>query len=273
MSWWSAWRGIFFSCVRPSVLGLVTVLVLVAGCGGTSPVAPSPAPPAGGGTVDPTPPTPPTPVPTPPTPPSPTLGVSRILCFGDSMTAGFITQTSRLMLVADDAYPARLQLLLAARYAGQTIAVENAGVFGEWADEGKDRIVATVRASRPDVVVLMEGANDINGAGQQGVELALDGLENMLRDARALGASVFLASLPPQRPGGPLAADPADLLELNRGIQSLAARQRVTFVDVNRAFGGDLTLIGSDGLHPTTAGYQRIAQAVSDALRSAFERQ
>lgn len=207
-------------------------------------------------------------------PAGPTLSVSRILCFGDSLTVGFISQTtSVLMAVVDEAYPTRLQLLLNTGYPSQSIVVDNAGVYGEWADDGKERIVATVRAARPDVVVLMEGANDINGAGEKGVGLALDGLENMLRDARALGAKVFLASIPPQRSGGRLAAEPNLVLELNEGIRSLSARQQVTFVDVHRAFGGDLSLIGPDGLHPTAAGYQRIADTVFQALKSAFERQ
>jgi len=70
-----------------------------------------------------------------------------------------------------------------------------------------------------------------------------------------------------------LAAEPNLVLELNEGIRSLSARQQVTFVDVHRAFGGDLSLIGPDGLHPTAAGYQRIADTVFQALKSAFERQ
>ncbi|MGE3844754.1 MAG: SGNH/GDSL hydrolase family protein [Vicinamibacterales bacterium] len=256
------------------LLVLAAVTLLTAGCGSTvtapSPVATPPPP-----VVAPAP--APTPTPTPPIPAlpaGPTLSVSRILCFGDSLTAGFISQTTAvLMAVADEAYPTRLQLLLNARYPSQTIVVDSAGVFGEWADDGKERIVATVRLSRPDVVVLMEGANDINGAGEAGVAFALDGLENMLRDARALGATVFLASIPPHRPGSRLGGEPELVRELNDGIQSLAARQRVTFVDVNRAFGGDLSLIGPDGLHPTAAGYQRIADTMFQALRSAFERQ
>ncbi len=258
---------------------LLSLVLLTTACGRSSPVAPSSqptSPPEVLVVVDPPPLVPVVPVPPvpalPPPPPAPTLAVTRILCFGDSLTAGYVAPTARVLLAAvADAYPTQLQLLLSRRYEGQVFTVENAGVFGEWADEGKDRIVSVVRASRPDVVVLMEGVNDINALGTGGVAVALDALENMLRDARALGVRVFLASLPPQRPGN-LGAEPTRVNDLNRGIRDLATRQQVVFVDINRAFGGDLTLIGPDGLHPTAAGYQRMAQAVFDALRVNFER-
>jgi lysophospholipase L1-like esterase len=82
---------------------------------------------------------------------------------------------------------------------------------------------------------------------------------------------VLLASLPPQRADPRLGTTPVLVDELNAGIRSLAGRQSVLFVDVNRAFAGNLSLIGPDGVHPTEAGYQRIAQAVFDALRTNFE--
>jgi len=37
-------------------------------------------------------------------------------------------------------------------------------------------------------------------------------------------------------------------------------------VDLETAFGSDESLIGSDGLHPTAAGYQLIAQSFYDVL-------
>jgi lysophospholipase L1-like esterase len=44
-------------------------------------------------------------------------------------------------------------------------------------------------------------------------------------------------------------------------------------VDVNAAFGGVAgDLIGPDGLHPTDAGHQRIAETFFAAIRGQFER-
>jgi lysophospholipase L1-like esterase len=199
--------------------------------------------------------------------------VSRILCFGDSLTAGYLAPTGVILVRAiPESYPTQLQQMLASRYRTQTFVVENAGQVGEWADDGQLRIVSTTRSLRPEAVVLMEGANDLNGLGPRGVTVALEALENMLRDARALGARVLLASLPPQRPGSRLGGGAALINEFNSGIRSLAGRQEVLFVDVHAAFAGDLSLIGPDGLHPTAAGYQRMAQAVFDVLRANFER-
>jgi lysophospholipase L1-like esterase len=215
---------------------------------------------------------PPTPTPTRPPAAGPSLSVSHVLCFGDSITAGYISTFTVLAEAGSDAYPARLFSLLSDRYRGQAFNVENAGIYGEWAVDGQYRIVRTVRASHPDVVVLMEGINDINALGSRGIEPALIAIEDMLRDARALGARVILASLPPVRPGSRDGGAAALVPEFNSGVQSLARRQNVLFVDVNRAFGNDLTLLGPDGLHPTTSGYLRIAETVFEALRSNFER-
>ena len=46
----------------------------------------------------------------------------------------------------------------------------------------------------------------------------------------------------------------------------MAAAEGVPLVDVYEAFGGDLTLISSDGLHPNAAGYQRTADAFFQKL-------
>jgi lysophospholipase L1-like esterase len=275
---WNVMTG----CERPRVVGeqsaqpgrtrpIAAALLCLAlsACGG-SPTRPSTVVPPTT-TLPPTGPTTPVQPPTP-VPPAPTLRVSRILCFGDSLTEGYIASTPRLLLTAPaDAYPYRLQLLLTERYRDQRILVENAGRSGEWAADGQYRIVGVLESWRPDAVVLMEGANDLNNLGRGGLVVALDALENMLRDARARGAQVVLASLPPERSGSTDGGAASLVVEFNSGVQRLAERQRVLFVDVYRAFQGDLSLIGPDGLHPTPAGYQRIAQAVFDVLRSSFE--
>lgn len=254
----------------PAAIGLGVGLALGATACGESPSRPSSvSPPA---TPVPTPtPAPPTPAP----PPSPTLGATRFVAFGDSLTAGF-TAVSATALVPSppQAYPFKLEAMLRDRYydQGDAIVVVNEGVNGEWAQDGQFRIVRVLADWRPDALLLMQGTNDLSAIGDAGAVLALEGLENTLRDARARGAVVFLATLPPQVPGSRLGSAAGDLLdEFNAAVRRLAARQNVPLVDVHAAFRGDLSLISADGLHPTEAGYQRIAEAFFEAIRSRFE--
>lgn len=226
--------------------------------------------------VTPPPTTPPPTTPPPTTPPtvpsSPTMKVSRILCFGDSTTAGtLVLSPSLLGSGPPESYPARLFGLLTQRYPSQQFVVENEGKPREWATDGQYRLVPLLQSVRPDVVILMEGVNDINALGAGGVTVALTAIENMLRDARARGAQVILATLPPQRPNGASITAAALAKDYSAAIRRLADRQRVLLLDVELVFNGDLRLIGADGLHPTAEGYQKIAQAALDVLRVNFE--
>ena len=48
----------------------------------------------------------------------------------------------------------------------------------------------------------------------------------------------------------------------NDSVRALAATEGVTLVDVYQAFGGNLALLGPDGLHPSADGYAKIARPV-----------
>jgi lysophospholipase L1-like esterase len=203
------------------------------------------------------------------------LGVTRLVAFGDSFTAGFVAVSQTAIVPSPpQAYPFKLETQLRERYYDQPdIVVVNEGRNGEWAQDGQFRIVSVLGEWRPEALLLLQGANDLSAVGTRGLRLALDGLENTLRDARARGATVFLATLPPQVPGSRLGTSAGALLdEFNDGVRRLAARQTVPLVDVHAAFRGDLSLLSADGLHPNEAGYQRIAEAFFDAIRARFER-
>ena len=50
-----------------------------------------------------------------------------------------------------------------------------------------------------------------------------------------------------------------------------AARKGATLVDVFQAWGGRSELMGADGIHPTEAGYEVIADAFFEAIRRTLE--
>jgi lysophospholipase L1-like esterase len=158
--------------------------------------------------------------------------------------------------------------MLSARYSSQAIAVANEGLPLEEAADGVRRLPGLLREVSPEVVILLEGVNDLTGPTV--VSRTLGFLNTMARDARFAGANVFLCTLLPQRPGGFRANDPQAVASYNAGVRDLARGEGATLVDLSRDV--DLSLIGIDGLHPTEAGYDRMAQIFFDLIRAQFER-
>jgi lysophospholipase L1-like esterase len=94
----------------------------------------------------------------------------------------------------------------------------------------------------------------------------------MAKEGRNRGARVFLAMLPPSRPSGPRAVPAPTVMALNDRIRTLAAGEGAVLVDLHTALSADVTrYIGIDGLHPTEAGYLRMAEVFFDAIRATLE--
>ena len=190
----------------------------------------------------------------------PMLSVTEFLAFGDSLTAS--------------EYPARLQRQLGARYPAQDIGVVNAGVSGEQASDAVGRFRALLQRHRPEVVLLMEGTNDLSTVGGAGAEAAAAAIESMVQAARAAGVDTLLMTVPPQRGQSEASRVPP----FNGLIRSIAARQGVVLVDIydvllaGRCGGtGPLPCIGPDGLHPTPEGYRLIADELGRVIVDRYD--
>ena len=121
-------------------------------------------------------------------------------------------------------------------------------------------------------LLLMDGANDINSRDSRSIAPTIAAIDQMIRAAKGRGLRVFLATLPPQNPEGSRGTGAILLEPYNDQLRSLAASEGVTLVDVFQAFNGDVTtLIGVDGLHPTTAGYQTIADTFFESIMQNLE--
>ncbi|MEO8071427.1 MAG: SGNH/GDSL hydrolase family protein [Acidobacteriota bacterium] len=205
---------------------------------------------------------------------APRLTISTIMAFGDSQTEGKLSSLNPL-IEFPDSYTSVLRVLLAARYPRQVVTVSNQGYGGEMVTStdpelGLPRFKAAVRSEVPQVVLLMEGANDL-AANVSPKDLAR-GLADMVSFARSNGATVFLATIAPQHPpkgtGGPT-VDAANSL-----IRAMAA-PGVNVVDVFAGLGGEPAnnlLIGADGIHLTPAGYQEVGQQFFAAIQQVFEK-
>jgi lysophospholipase L1-like esterase len=95
----------------------------------------------------------------------------------------------------------------------------------------------------------------------------------MVIGARNGRARAFVGSMIPQVPGRPRAMTPEfELVNYNRTLQQMSIEEGATFVDLYNAMRPDAaTLIGSDGLHPTEAGYRKIADLFFAAIRAQLE--
>jgi lysophospholipase L1-like esterase len=95
----------------------------------------------------------------------------------------------------------------------------------------------------------------------------------MVAIAQAQGRRVCLATIAPVRPATPLRADQQSRIPgFNDRVRALAASRNVPLVDVYRALEGNMNrYIGVDNLHPTVQGYEAIADAFAETIRTAFE--
>jgi lysophospholipase L1-like esterase len=189
------------------------------------------------------------------------------------MTAGTTSAPLQGALSLDaglpQSYVFKLQTLLRERYTASTIDVFNAGRAGNRAAEDKGRLVDALRETDPDVLLLLEGVNDLNLVGNRdAISPTIGALEELISEGTSRGVLVFIGTLPPQREGGK--SNSVHFVEdFNEQIRRMAPDEGATLVDIHAGF--TLNLIGEDGLHPTDAGYQRMAEIWFDALKNAFE--
>ncbi|MGC4085757.1 MAG: GDSL-type esterase/lipase family protein [Vicinamibacterales bacterium] len=229
----------------------------------------------------------------------PRIGATRFVAFGDSMTEGFVqvcrtTTLTGLAAILDDmqyfkrvrppaysavAYPVKLQAMLAARYAVQSIAIVNEGNGGETAAAGALDLPRVLNSDMPQALLLLEGINDIHaGTPTQAsaIPTVISSLRTMVQEGKRRGMTVFLATLLPERKGSCRSFDfddnVEDVVTANAQIRALAQSENVPLVDMYPAFTGSLdTLLGVDGLHPSEAGYQKMADLFYTAITQRLE--
>ena len=120
-------------------------------------------------------------------------------------------------------YPERLQAKLRARLPNQTIRVQNQGVPGEYAIDGRYRLGSLLPSSQADLVIILEGVNDPN-AGIS-VSAIADALGKMVDAALAANKKVILSTLTPvvRDANGLYKTDPGDVAAINVEIRKIAA--------------------------------------------------
>ena len=241
------------------------------------------------------------------TPPDSKLRFTRFMAFGDSITEGFLRAFLPGMTALDipallrtggrpnpgfrtavdllTAYPAQLQNLLTPAYATQQITVANEGRSGELTEEGVSRLTSSLVSVQPEVLLLFEGFNDLflamvikRATGDDrpvSVAPIAANLRSMAANARGRGVEVLLATL--TRVDDEFEANVfpgmrAALTALNANIRGIAAEFGLgDVVDLYASLDGVPGLLGSDGFHPSVAGYRRMAEIFFAEIVSRYD--
>ncbi|MAM28907.1 MAG: arylesterase [Flavobacteriaceae bacterium] len=182
-----------------------------------------------------------------------------ILCFGDSITAGYGLDDT------NDAYPAVLQSKIDS--VGFNYTVVNAGLSGETTAGGKSR-VDWIMNQPIDIFLLELGAND----GLRGISLTetranlqaiIDAVENESPSTKIILAGM---ELPPN-----MGQDYTS--EFRNLYAELAKQNDLTFIPfILKDVGGIAALNQSDGIHPTVEGHKIIAQTVWEVLEPMLDK-
>jgi len=206
--------------------------------------------------------------------PPPRVVATRYVAFGDSMSDGVLGLTR--FSVGDPGpavgYAFKLRTLLADRYTAQSFSMTDEGIAGESITAGVARLPGALGQDNPEVVMLFEGINDLNGGRDAAIPAIVNGLRTMVRTVRSRGMAPFVATFLPQRPGGRRAFAVNSIVPANKQVSGMVAEEGAVLVDLYPVFEGNLdTLIGPDGLHPSEAGYQKIADTFFQAIRDRLE--
>ncbi|GGE42960.1 arylesterase [Agaricicola taiwanensis] len=170
----------------------------------------------------------------------------KIVALGDSLTAGY-------QLPPNQGFAPRLQAALQAR--GYEVVIENAGVSGDTASGGADRLDWAV-GENVDGVIVELGANDaLRGVDPDVTRKALDRILSRLKERNI---PVLLAGMYAPRNMGPEYVQAFD-----RIYPELAVKYDVPlypfFLD---GVAGDRTLNLGDGVHPNEAGVGEIVERI-----------
>lgn len=180
----------------------------------------------------------------------------KLVALGDSLTAGY-------NLPGSAAFPTVLEKALRAR--GHAVEVVNAGVSGDTASGGLDRLDWSV-PDGTDGVILELGANDmLRGIDPAVTRRALDAIVTRLR---ARNIPVMLAGMYAGRNLGP------DYVRNFDAIHADLARtyNLVLYPFFMDGVAGEQRLVLPDGLHPSAEGVRRIVERILPTVETFLAR-
>ena len=197
-----------------------------------------------------------------------------MICFGDSLTAGFQSPTRENPTGRETPYGQFLQLDL-----DDAVEIRVSGVCGELTGEMVARFGRDVLDHKPKYVTILGGTNDLGW--QASPQDIIHNLITMYEQVLGMGSLPIPVTVPSIRVEGAaesregqawVAEHLARRSQLNRLIREYADLKRLAYVDLFAATAelesGQLAVnYSNDGIHLTTAGYRLFAERVALILK------
>lgn len=200
---------------------------------------------------------------------NPSLDENIYVCFGDSVTYGYIDREP----YPEMGYVPRLETILKQHF-GPSLAV-NLGIGGENTIGGLARIDSVISTQQGRYMLIMEGTNDVITPDLSMNTSALN-LREMVRRCLQAGVYPVLATILPRLDAYGIQKYYSDrILDLNSQVRQIAADFPVSFIDMYEIFnnypasdGGLLAVLSNDLKHPSVKGYQVMAESWFNEIKN-----
>jgi lysophospholipase L1-like esterase len=148
----------------------------------------------------------------------------------------------------------------------------NRGIGGQITGEMLGRMKADALDLKPMAMVVLAGTNDLaRGVTIPAIENNLYMIGSL---AKAQGIKVIFASITPVNGANIAVRPPEKILELNKYLQELCAKEGYLYLDYFSALKDSEGLIpkalAADGLHPNADGYKIMAPLAQAAIEKAL---
>ena len=187
----------------------------------------------------------------------------RIVALGDSTTAGTPAFKSPLESPPSGSGDETSQYAFWLMKAHPDWVVLNRGINGQRSDEIRARFERDVIQNGPAATVIIAGVNDIYQG--RSVEHVTGELHAMYARAAEAGIAVVAGSIIPFN-----TATQEQNQRMRQVNQWIRRQPKVTFADTRAAVAAsgnpDVLFESPDNLHPSAAGYRRMAEAIAPAL-------
>lgn len=165
-----------------------------------------------------------------------------ILAFGDSLTAGIGASEN-------DAYPQQLEKLIGFK-------VVNAGISGETTEEGFARLSSVLDKYNPQLVILLEGGNDI--LRNYDLIQTKQNLAKMIEEIQSRNIQIVFLGVPEKN----IFSDSAPLYqELAEQYNLVFDGEIISSLIKNKSY-------KSDSVHFNALGYQKLAERIQKTLEN-----